>query len=173
MPRSYEFSYEKCSEIFPDFFWAFIWWVRKIPQNSGQIPGKIPCEKSRKITDELLQKRREEQSVNLKFPNGRSKCAQTQKTRKRAQTRVPKRAQKSTKTAQRALPRENCKQPDLKQPGLGTLKSNMTDSDRKPTQTDSKLTLPRSRQGVYPLKSLWPSALGRGPFPLWSAYSEF
>ena len=39
-----EFSHEKCSEIFPDFFEPFLW-VRKIPQNSHQISCDISMQK--------------------------------------------------------------------------------------------------------------------------------
>ena len=42
--------------------------------------------------------------------------------RKWAQTQVHKRAQKCANERKRALPRKNCKQPGLKQPGLGTPK---------------------------------------------------
>ena len=44
------------------------------------------------------------------------------KERKRAQTRVRNRAQKSAKGRKGALPRKNCKQPGLKQPDLETPK---------------------------------------------------
>ena len=47
----YEFSYEKCSEIFPEIFCGSEEKSRKIP---AKFPTKIPCEKSKKFTDELL-----------------------------------------------------------------------------------------------------------------------
>ena len=55
--------------------------------------------------------------------HGRSKRSHSQKhanERKRAQTQIRKRAQKGAKGCKRALPRRNCKQPGLKQSGLGT-----------------------------------------------------
>ena len=48
--------------------------------------------------------------------------------RKRAQTQVRKRVQKSAKGRKRALPRKICKQPGLKQPGLGTPKKEFGNS---------------------------------------------
>ena len=44
--------------------------------------------------------------------------------RKQAQRQVRKRAKKSAKGRKRAHPRQNCKQPGLKQPGLGTPDNN-------------------------------------------------
>ena len=49
----------------------------------------------------------------------RLKRGRSQNERKRARTQERKRAQKGTKERKRALPRENCRQSGLKQPGLG------------------------------------------------------
>ena len=60
---SYEFSYEKCSEIFPEFFEPLFCGVRK---NAGKFPPNFPlnfpnfpAKNQTKFTDELLQERRE------------------------------------------------------------------------------------------------------------------
>ena len=53
---SYEFSYEKCSEISPEMFEPLFCGSEKIPPKISQISlRKI----KQKITDELLQDRRE------------------------------------------------------------------------------------------------------------------
>ena len=59
---SHEFSYEKCSEIFPEIFEPLFCGSEKSPENSLQISHKffqISLRKIKKITDELLQERRE------------------------------------------------------------------------------------------------------------------
>ena len=60
--------------------------------------------------------------INLKFPNavvlnavGHRNMPMCAKERKRAQKSANARAQKGAKERKRALPRKNCKQPDLKQ----------------------------------------------------------
>ena len=55
-------SYEKCSEISPEIFEALFCGSEKFRKSPAKFPTKFPkfpCEKSKKITDELLQERRE------------------------------------------------------------------------------------------------------------------
>ena len=62
---SYESSYEKCPEISPEIFEPLFCGSEKIPQNSHQI-SKISLRKiKKKITDELLQERREKNTGNI------------------------------------------------------------------------------------------------------------
>ena len=62
---SHEFSYEKCSEIFPEIFEPLFCGSEKIP---GKFPPNFPLNfpnfpaKNKKFTDELLQERRENNS---------------------------------------------------------------------------------------------------------------
>ena len=60
---SHEFSYEKCSEIFPEMFEPLFCGSEKIP---GKFPPNFPlnfpnfpAKNKKKFTDELLQERRE------------------------------------------------------------------------------------------------------------------
>ena len=60
---SHEFSYEKCSEIFPEIFEPLFCGSEKIP---GKFPPNLPlnfpnfpAKNQKKFTDELLQERRE------------------------------------------------------------------------------------------------------------------
>ena len=65
---SYEFSYEKCSEIFPEIFEPLFCGSEKSHKIPAKFPTKFPkfrCEKSQKITDELLQERREKKMSNI------------------------------------------------------------------------------------------------------------
>ena len=53
-------SYEKCSEIFPEYFEPLFCGSEKIPQNSRQNSHQISLRKmKKKFTDELLQERRD------------------------------------------------------------------------------------------------------------------
>ena len=68
--------------------------------------------------------------IPLRFPNavvlnavGRRNTQMSAKERKCKSAKQRKRAQKGAKECKRMLPRKNCKQPGLKQPGLGTPKS--------------------------------------------------
>ena len=60
-------SHEKCSEISPEIFEPLFCGPEKIPQNSRQISHEISLTKiNKKITNGLLQGRREFQSINQK-----------------------------------------------------------------------------------------------------------
>ena len=61
--------------------------------------------------------------VRRKSAKERKRAQMSAKERKRKCAKVRKRAQKCTKERKRALTRKNCKQPGLKQPGLGTPKN--------------------------------------------------
>ena len=57
---SYEFSYEKCSEIFPEFIEPLFCGSEKNPAKfPPNFPPNFPAKNQKKITDELLQGRRE------------------------------------------------------------------------------------------------------------------
>ena len=68
---SYEFSYEKCSEIFPEIFEPLFFGSEK---NPGKFPTNfplnfpnVPAKNPEKFTDELLQERRKNDLVAFIF----------------------------------------------------------------------------------------------------------
>ena len=91
-----------------------------------EFPGKVAARNFTKKSSTFST--RDETRFCSSQTRCRSKRGRTQKNaneRKRAQTQVSKRAQKSAKghkRAQKRVLRKNCKQPGLKQPGLGTPK---------------------------------------------------
>ena len=60
---SYEFSYEKCSDISPESVEPFFCGSENPAKFPTKFP-KFPCEQSKKIADELLQERRENNVVH-------------------------------------------------------------------------------------------------------------
>ena len=66
---SHEFSYEKCSEIFPEIFEPLFCGSEKIPgkfpPNFPQNFPNFPAKNQKKFTDELLQERRENHVLGI------------------------------------------------------------------------------------------------------------
>ena len=132
---SYEFSHERCSENFPEFFEPLFCGSEKIPTKfPPNFPLNFPAKNRKKSPTSFCRSAWRRfwrmhtlvlgfcDSFSFFVPNAVALNAVGRRS-----TRIPQKSAKERKRAQRganerkrALPRKNCKQPGLKQPGLGT-----------------------------------------------------